>query len=281
MRAPYPRFIITLILTACTDRPLGDTETDTTHPSTSDAPPGTTASPGTTGPGPGTTASPGTTAVPTTSEPTTAAPTTVEPTTDAPPLPTTATTTSGDDSAGTTVEPGTTIEPGTTGVKFDMFVPDGPGLHGCVLDAPPGTMVSGTSELGPFAAQRAYFGWIGFSGDPFQPLILFVSPEADPAVEVELTNGSTGAILHGFVGTDPFDEGGWIGTWGTSLEIFDKGQLVSATRPDAVVIEALAGNWDEFDPADPPRLLGKLQGAIAGPFDAVFCDELIDEVIPE
>ncbi|MCY1054122.1 hypothetical protein [Nannocystis sp. SCPEA4] len=268
---------MTLILTACTDRPLGDTETDTTHPSTSDAPPGTTASPGTSGPAPGTTASPGTTAVPTTSESTTAVPTTVEPTTDVPPLPTTATTTSGDDSAGTTVEPGTT----TTGVKFDMFVPDGPGLHGCVLDAPPGTMVSGTSEIGPFTAQRAYFGWIGFGGAAFEPRILFVSPEADPAVEVEVTIGSTGAILHGSASTDPFNEGGWIGTWGASLQISDKGQHVSATRPDSVVIEALAGNWDEFDPADPPRLLGKLQGAIAGPFDAVFCDELIDEVIPE
>jgi hypothetical protein len=246
---------VSLALIACTDRPLGETETGTSNATTGEPPPATSGT--TTG---STTASPATT---------------LEPTTAVPPLPTTTTATS-DDSVGTTVDPNITLPGGP-----DFFDPGPPGLMGCSLDALPGTMISGTSELGPFMAPRAYFGWIGFGSDPFQPLLLFVSPEADPAVEVQQTNGSTGAILYGDVSTDPFAEGGWVGEWPAHFDLFDQGQLGSPTRPDSVVIDALAGNWTEFDPADPPRLVGSLQGAIAGPFDAVFCDQLNEFIIPE
>lgn len=209
------------------------------------------------------------------------------PTTGAPPQPTTATTI--DPSATTAIDPSTTtaIDPsGTTTVdpqpKLDFFDP-GPtsGLFGCTLAAPAGTMVSGSSTIGPFAAQRAWFGFSGFGDEPFMPVLMFVSPAADPATELQDKNGSTGPILLGDVFTDPFREGGWIGNWPVSASVFAEGMFGEVARPDAVVIDELAGNWAEHDPADPPRLLGSLQGGIAGPFDAVFCDKLDVFIIPE
>lgn len=192
---------------------------------------------------------------------TTSSGTTIEPTTAVPPLPST---TTSDDSAGTTLDPN---------IKLDLLEPR-PGLTGCSLDAPAGTALEGATDLGPFMAQRAYFGWSHFDNHRYEPQLLFVSPGADPAVEVLHSHGNTGAILYGNVSTDPFDGGGWVGEWSGQLDVFDQGQLSAAMGPQTVIIDALAGNWDEFDPADPPRLVGSIQGPISGPFDAVFCDEL-------
>ncbi|MCY1069904.1 hypothetical protein OV090_34500 [Nannocystis sp. RBIL2] len=277
MPTPRSPFIFALVLFACTERPLGDTDGSTAGPSTGDAPPATGTN----------TDAPGTATLPTTG---------------APPQPTTATTvdpsatTAIDPSATTAIDPGTTtvIDPSDTTIdpsrhttvdpqpKFDVFEP-GPtsGLFGCTLEAPAGTMVSGTSTIGPFAAQRAWFGFSGFGEEPFMPVLMFVSPAADPASELQDKNGSSGPIFWGDVFSDPFREGGWIGTWPVSASVFAQGMLGEVARPDAVVIDELAGNWAEHDPADPPRLVGSLQGGIAGPFDAVFCDKLNVFIIPE
>ena len=66
-----------------------------------------------------------------------------------------------------------------------------------------------------------------------------------------------------------------------SASVFAEGMFGEAARPDAVVIDELAGNWAAHDPADPPRLVGKLQGGTDGPFDAVYCDDLDVFIIPE
>lgn len=253
MPTPRSPFILPLVLFACIERPLGETDGSTAGPSTGDAPP----APGTN------TDAPGTATLPTTG---------------APPQPTTATTV--DPSGTTAIDPGTaTFDPQQ---KFDILPPKpASGLSGCTLDGPAGTMVSGSSSLGPFMAQRAYFGYSGSLDETYTPVLLFVSPEADPALEVVTQNGTSGAVLYAYVHSDPFAEGGWIGTWPLSAHVYDAPDAGELARPDAIVFDARAGNWDEHDPLDPPRLVGSLQGAIAGPFDAVFCDKLSDMIINE
>ncbi|MDC0715801.1 hypothetical protein [Nannocystis bainbridge] len=276
--------LVPLVLFACTDRPLGETEASTAGPNTSESPPAT----GTTDDPPGTATTPTSTTtspLPTTATTDATTATTIDPgaTTTVDPSATTAV----DPSTGTTVDPGgTTVDPGGTTddpqPKLDLFEPEPTsGLFGCTLDAPAGTMVSGSSTLGPFAAQRAYFGFDTLGEEPYSPRLLFVSPAADPAVEVQQLNGSTGPILHGFAWSDPFEKGGWIGQWPLSAYVFAEGMVGDIARPETVVIDARLGNWDAHDPADPPRLVGSLQGGVSGPFDAVFCDKLVAIIIPE
>lgn len=267
MPTPRTPFILALVLFACTERPLGETEGSTAGSSTGDAPPVTGTN----------TDAPGTATLPTT--------------TSTPPSPTTATsdepgTTTIDPSGATTIEPsGSTVDPsGATEIdpqpKFDFQGPQ-TGLLGCPLDAPAGTMVSGSSSLGPFAAQRAWFGYSGIGDAPLTPILLFVSPEADPAAELAGPKGSTGPTYYASVSTDPLHGGGWIGTWPVFANVYADGMIGDPPRPDAVVIDELAGSWETFDPADPPRLVGSLQGGIAGPFDAVYCEKLTELIIPE
>lgn len=274
---PSPRALLTLVLLvpACPERPKGDTETGP-EPSTGPTPGTDSESSGATV---GST-SPGSTA--TTSVP----PTTGDDTTDdtaTTVAPSTTTTTTG---AVTTDDTATTVDPSDTATSTTGFKPDLPaaqwpaGLVGCSLDAPAGTMVAGATELGPFTATRAYFGWWGFQHQE-QPTILFVSPEADPAVAVETQSGSSGAIYVGDIITDPLLLGGWIGSWTANLSVWDKGMAAFPRPQPTIDIVELAGNWDAADPADPPRLVGTLNGVISGPVDAVFCDKLVENIFPE
>ncbi|MCY0995158.1 hypothetical protein OV203_48980 [Nannocystis sp. ILAH1] len=268
---PSPRALLTLVLLvpACPERPTGDTDTGTTAPSTGEAP-GTDgessgATVGSTSPG-----STGTTSVPPTTTDDSA--TTVAP----------STTTDGGNTDGTaaTDDPSDTAT-STTIVKLDLPAAQWPaGLVGCDLDAPAGTMVVGDTQLGPFTATRAYFGWWGFD-DQEKPTILFVSPEADPAVEVAEKDGSTGPVYFGDIVTEPLLFGGWIGSWAANLSVRANGMITFPRPQGSVDILELAGNWDAVDPADPPRLVGTLNGAISGPINAVFCDKLVENVFPE
>lgn len=266
---PSPRALLTLVLLvpACPERPTDDTETGTTAPSTGEAPGTDSESSGATV---GTTTPGSTTSVPPTTTEDTA--TTVAPST---------TTGDGDtdDSAATDDPSGTATS--TTVFKIDLPAAQWPaGLVGCDLDAPAGTMVTGDTELGPFTATRAYFGWWGFD-DQEKPTILFVSPEADPAVEVEEKSGSSGAVYFGDIVTEPLLFGGWVGDWAANLSVRANGMITFPRPLPAVDIVELAGTWDIADPADPPRLVGTVKGPIAGPFNAVFCDKLVENIFPE
>lgn len=243
MRRPL---LLPLLLLACTERPLGDTDSGSSGTASS-------TSPGSASSG-----------VPTTGAPTTSG-TTSPPITTGPVDPT------GDGTLVTTAIP-------PPDVPSDM--PPQTGLVGCHLDAPPGTAVEGDTDAGAFVAHRAYFGVIAAFDDPWAPILLFASPEADPAVEVVNPNGVTGPVLHGDVSTDLLEQGGWLGTWTFFGTVYVPGQ---AHFPPGltVTIEALAGNWDVPDPNDPPRLVGTLAGPIAGPFDAIYCDKLDAVVIVE
>ncbi|WP_434416933.1 hypothetical protein [Nannocystis pusilla] len=272
---PSPRALLTLVLLvpACPERPKGDTETGT-EPSTGPTP-GTDsessgATVGATTPGTGPTTTTG--GVTTDDSATTVAPST-----------TTATNTTSD---GTTDDSATTVDPSdtatsTTGVKLDLPAAQWPaGLVGCTLDAPAGTMLAGASELGPFTADRAYFGWWGFE-DQELPILLFISPGADPAVEVVDRDGNTGPVYYGNVVAEPFLMGGWVGSWAVNFSVRADGMITFPRPQGSVDIVELAGNWDAVDPADPPRLVGTVKGPISGPFDAVFCDKLVENIFPE
>lgn len=265
MSIARPLLTLVLVLLACTERPLETTESGTTDPGTGGTSPASS------------TADPGTTMAPGTA--TTVAPTTGDPGTTTE-LPSTTTESPGTATVTVSTSEGTTaVDPSET-----TEAPPDPwgmgGLVGCFLDAPAGTDVAGPSAIGDFAAQRAYFGWAG-AGEPFSPTLLFVSPGADPAVELAAKDGSTGAILHIYAWTDESDQRSWIGTWPAFGTLFDKGMSAFASRPDSVTITGFAGNWDAPDPDDPPRLLGALEGPISGPFDAVYCNLLVEIIIPE
>ncbi|MCY1065100.1 hypothetical protein OV090_10030 [Nannocystis sp. RBIL2] len=286
--SPRPALLTlsTLLLPACVPSVIvGDQPQDSaTAPGTSESPPDT-ATPTTVTP---TTAAPGTTTSET--DPTSSTDMPVSATAD-----TTSTATSAtSDTAGTTGTTGTTTTEGvsgtdvsttldpsdgtTTGPKQDL--PPTDALVGCTLDAPAGTLVQGPTEFGQFTSQRAYFGWIG-TGDPFSPRLVLLSPGADAAAELANVTGSSGPVMDNWVWTDKsLAEGGWPGTWESFAWIYDKGMQVGLADPD-VTVTALAGNWDAFDPADPPRLVGTIAGAISGSFNAVYCDKLIAIIIPE
>lgn len=284
MRAIPLIITLALVPAACTDRPL-DGSTESTSSS------GSTGSPGSTG-STATTASP-TTGPITTSTGTTPGTTTgstgpVDTTTTSSTGPVDTTTTSTTDpidtttsatSSTTSTNDGTTA-PGTTSTTSgppdpppDRTPP--PGLVGCTVTAPPGTLVSGDTQFGPFVGDRAYFGILTANvPGPLSPSFLFLSKEADAATELDQLSGESGAILFEHANTDPFNDGeGWIGTW----PYF--GQLIFQNQVDfpgglTVTIESLAGNWDVPDPDDPPRVLGTLNGKISGPFDAVYCNKV-------
>lgn len=271
----------TLLLPACVPSVIvGDQPQDSaTAPGTSETPPdtatATTVTPTTAAPGPTThetdPASTADTAVSATADTTSTA--TIGPTSD------TAGTTTTEGLSGTDVS--TTPDPSdgtTTGPKQDL--PPTDALVGCPLDAPPGTLVQGPTFFGQFSSQRAYFGWIGVV-DPFSPRIVLLSPGADPATEFPEPTGNSGLVLEHWVSTDTPLEDGWLGTWETTAMIHENEMTSVPREPDTVKITELAGNWDTHDPADPPRLVGTIEGPISGPFDAVFCDKLVAFIIPE
>ncbi|MFY0538395.1 hypothetical protein [Nannocystis pusilla] len=160
---------------------------------------------------------------------------------------------------------------GTTGERLDLPpAPPDANLVGCTLDAPPGTAITGSTVLGPFEADRAYFGGLHADGDLVMPTFMFLSPGALADVELWQQLGTTGEIIHGVALTQPFNA--WVGDWTLDSDIIT-GNSVDPVASQ-LEITGFAGNWSVTDPSDPPRLLGTLTGDVAGTFDAVFCDHL-------
>lgn len=166
-------------------------------------------------------------------------------------------------------------------VKFDVVEVklDAPihGLVGCALDAPPGTALAGPSDFGPFTADRAYFG-IRVHPSGLTPILLFVAPGADPAEEVAVeygdSLGETGLVMRGELDLRTADVSDWPGTWLGRLPVYSDGAYSSLEEEHTVVLSEYLGDWDAFDPADPPRIRGTVEGTVDGSFDAVFCDEI-------
>lgn len=77
----------------------------------------------------------------------------------------------------------------------------------------------------------------------------------------------------------------WLGEYMTKVHR-DPGDAPGSTESYDAIVEicSFAGNWQAYDPSDPPRLLGQIraQGSgYQGTFDAVFCDGLYYESWPD
>ena len=247
-----------LLLLACTERPLGDSATETSDDGST--------SPTSSGPGTGV----GTTTTTTTTTSTTTAATSAGTTSTSGPGSTVTSTVTGDPSGPDTA---------TTLVPPDLPPVDGQpsGLTGCNLAAPSGTAIKGESSLGVFEGDRAYFGVVWFGSELIEPRLLVLSPQADAAAELMLPAGTTGPILNGEINTEAYTH--WPGLWSFPALLVFQGQAASPSVNATIV--AFAGNWDAPDPNDPPRLVGSLSGDLAGPFDAVYCNTLDFFFIPE
>ncbi|MBZ5712495.1 hypothetical protein [Nannocystis pusilla] len=161
--------------------------------------------------------------------------------------------------------------------KFDLPPTDPLSIRFCRPDAPPpGTLVVGNSELGPFVARRAYFD----RSQGGRVLLLFLSPEADAVVEIEHHDGRSGPIFYGELASGPTKDG-WLGTWTLEGGVYADGMAAASQLPPTVTLSEFAGTWHDYDPADPPRLVGTLVGDIHGTFDAVYCDDIFLSLIPD
>lgn len=154
-----------------------------------------------------------------------------------------------------------------------------PGLVGCTLVAPAGTSVTGMTGFGPFDSERAYFGLARIETGDGTFLagthLVLLTAEADPVVEFAELMGNTGMILRGLVNIDIGDE--LLGTRVYSARLAEQGSYQYPPQLK-VTYAAYAGNWDEVDPDDPPRLVGEIEGVPGGSIDAVYCD-LLDTLV--
>lgn len=262
-------------LFACTDRPIGDTDTgsgDTTAGTTSPSSTSTSTTP-TTGQPPLPTTGPDTTppsdTTSSSSDPTTAA-----------------VTTTGPDS--------TTSDPGTTDVpKLDLPpqpapLPDGIG-NDCPDEFPGGTKIVGETPFGSFASTRAYFGFQNFSGHAGDLHLLFLDDSADLVTarfeleqtgHIELGPGAESTPPHKFTDSNQF----WQGSELATVTMVAGGQFSELLVQ--VTVDGPLGSWDVVNPDDPPRLHGSVAAAtdefpFDGPFDAVYCDFMTEFIIVE
>ncbi len=262
---------------ACTDRPLGDGESETATVT------GTTSDP-TIGP---TTTAATTNATNATTVTTTTA--TTGPTTITTSGPTTVTVTS-----ATTAPPGFcgdgVCDPdfGEDGCNcpddcYDCSLPQ-PLLQGCPTDWHGGSQVVAGTDFGPLDGVTAYFAWEGFGGTSWSELRLYIfDASVDPmmATQDPWSGDPFSLRLSPPWNYDAWLNSGVVGGWY---------QRAWAYQDITAFVEVFdrQGNWDIYDPTDPPRLLGWVSpadefdpSAPSGPFDAVFCDALISMVIAE
>ena len=254
-RRLFPGLLLVLLAAACGpaepdthESPTSSSSTDTAPGSSSDATTTTTTAP--------------TTGVP---DPTT--------TTDEPDTSTTTTTTASTSTGSTTGD--SSDETSTTGAEVWLNKPAG--LTGCPLAAAGDADVQGTSGLGPFTGTRALFGFHSFSPDvnDAHVRVWIVGATADLAqtvqeIEEQLLAQTGPAAFLDFEGN--LGDAQWLG----QLPLY--GAAIAGGEMDLVdgtlEFTAHAGSWDLADPDDPPRLLGAVTGDLAGPFDAVYCDDL-------
>lgn len=270
-------------LAGCADRVVGDSETEgssSAGTTTTGETPTTAVDPSS--PATSETTVPGTTATTVSTSTSTTSPTSATTVTSDVPDPTTTSDPSGPDTATTIDEP-----------KLDVGTRSVPGgiVSGCTKDPPGLTAIQGESALGQMVVSRAYFGYF-FNGSTLGGVrLLFLDDTADVDVAFAELAQDFGEIMTGpgagvspslqFNEQDPF----WMGIdEQTAFAVRAAGEGTAVVA--SVHIVGHEGNWDELSPGDPARLLGKVgpggeQFAFAGEFDAVFCDLLNVEVIPE
>ncbi len=158
------------------------------------------------------------------------------------------------------------------------------GLQGCPTDWFGGSAVKGMTPFGALDGHTAFFAWTGLGDISFSVLRLFIfdtSVDLDAAKQDPYGNVSFALRLE-----PPWNQPEWLNNqgiiWGTITRNDD-----SVGHQALLTIQGSAGNWQQFDPNDPPRLLGLVQAAgpnrepIEGPFDGVYCEAFNSIVIPE
>jgi len=156
-----------------------------------------------------------------------------------------------------------------------------PVVQGCPAAWSGGSGVEAVGEGAPLKGTTAFFGWLGAAGDYWLALVVL-----DASADVALAKG---AGLHAPSGgpklvikTD-LDFPQWIGGRPALASLFAADLSATELEVD-VEVSGRLGDWANFDPADPPRLVGTLasdpQGAtvVSGPFEAVFCDAFTQEL---
>lgn len=276
-----PRRLLTLcLLTACTERPLGEDSGASTGSDDPSAPTTQTTQPSTAGP---------TTAAPTTGpdNPTTATVTTANPTS--------FTTTPGDPTTGS--DDITASAPDTQDPKFDFKgpdphgnFPDGLWLDICPPDTGPGTGIKGETQFGPLFASTAWFGYDDVNGQLLAPRLVFLDETADIPLAIEELDQNFQLITGLGVDTelaqqwdqdDPF----WPGADGMAvLRVISNGMVQNIVA--TVTITGHSGTWDSINPDDPPRLQGTVEAntdefPFSGSFDAVLCQHIANHIIAE
>ena len=159
-----------------------------------------------------------------------------------------------------------------------------PGLWDCPADWSGGSAVAGTTAFGLFDGQTAFFGWNGLGDTSWSELRLFVY---DISVDLDAAKANPNSEVPFSLQLSP----GWNQPEWVNQGIVD-GKFVQndETSEHKVLLEVTgtAGNWQHFDPKDPPRLLGMVHPTdpdapklVEGPFDAVFCDNFVEQIHPE
>jgi hypothetical protein len=272
IRGVYGCLLAAVVQVGCVERQVGggDTGSSAGETGTSGASgAGPTTAPNPSGPGTGATSGPGTTQ--------TTVATLTAPTTDGPDSAT-------DDPSGP-----------DTATTWKLDLPDQPAqvpagiVNGCTKQGPESVGVKGTSPLGPFFSQRAYFGYVLINGEPGSLRLLFLDETADLDLAFAELEQNSGEIITGpalevqpsqqFSEQFPF----WSGQdMEAALVVRKNGEQVVVMGPITVV--GGTGNWDVPTPNDPPRVQGTIEpggDGFTGGFDAVFCDLLVQHVIAE
>jgi hypothetical protein len=191
--------------------------------------------------------------------------------------------------ASTTTTAGTSTGPdpddGGDGPRFDLgelpdlLLPPPSWPEDCPTEWGPGTWIQGTAPWGEFTGNRAWFGVR--LGDPQQqvPRIYVLGKDADVAQNLsELEENGAATTGPGFT-TEP----AW--PWPDWQNTAEEGAVMVADGQEGwalvqLTISGRVGNWDEWDPEDPMRLLGSVEWVegemfgMSGQFDAAYCAKL-------
>lgn len=265
-----------LTTTACTDRPVVDTEGSTeawpTGPSTA-----TQASTITDGP--------------TTDGPTTPGSTTLAPTTDPSTVSASISTGASSDSSGP-LDFGDFCGDGWCSpaedcgsCPGDCVCPLPAGISGCPPAWSEGSSVLGATELGEFTGITGFFAWEGIGDGDWSTLNLHIF-DAGVDLEAAKSSGPWSAqhfSLRAFTGWS-YSDNGWFNGDSVVAELVREGEWSSFEVE--LEIYGSSGSWESYDPNNPALLFGDIYAAgmvdgPQGPFVAAFCDAFVSQVYPE
>lgn len=157
-------------------------------------------------------------------------------------------------------------------------------LSGCPAVWSGGSSVAGMTSFGPFDGHTAFFAWEGFGDDSWSTLRLLVF---DAAADLDAAKKAPWSTEFYVLQLSPeWNHPEWVNKGFVDGGFFQNDKF-SAHHP-LLEVTGTAGNWQNADPNDPPRLLGVIvpsdpndPQSVKGSFDAVFCDAFISQVIPE